>query len=153
MTDARNWRVLHCFGRHADATSIRFARSAMLVKRRSQLDYWWKLIESESDRVVGMKRLHIKKTNKVGVSWVRKPFPAPLGSRLDLRSSLILKMVAVCDAAPCCQNQPPVSNSVDDVVLGIGWEFLQRWAGCKDSCRRSETASIDAQAERVSCSW
>ena len=54
---------------------------------------------------------------------------------------------------PCCQSQPPLSNSVDKVLLRIGLEFLQQWAGCKDSSRRSETATyFHSPASRLSFS-
>jgi hypothetical protein len=41
-----------------------------------------------------------------------------------------------------CQVRPPISHSVDEVVLGIAPEFLERWADCTDTSRRSETATL-----------
>ena len=40
------------------------------------------------------------------------------------------------------QSQLPFSNSVDETVLRIRREFPVQWACCKDTSRRSETATL-----------
>jgi hypothetical protein len=41
-----------------------------------------------------------------------------------------------------CQNRSLISSSVDEDVLGVASEFLQRQARHKDSSQRSETATL-----------
>jgi len=69
---------------------------------------------------------------------------SPLGNANDdpQQAARMVRLVAVPGSIH--------ANSADEVLLRISLVFLQRWAGCKDSSRRSETATLKTSRGKTS---
>ena len=91
--------------------------------------------------------------HEVTVAWLKSAISVDPPCRRGLRDRPRPLCIGIDKA--CCDPHPLLTrfrrvatrksfpaNNLDEVLLRIGPAFLQRWAGSKDSSRRSETATL-----------
>jgi hypothetical protein len=65
-----------------------------------------------------------------------------IADHVQTNAAISLREMSLVRCMLCCRSRSIISNYVDKAVLGIGHVFLQPHAVCKDSSRRSKTATL-----------